>query len=84
MKHIMRSKFNPIWIALFIAGTSFAQVQTKTFKETFEVKPEVSIELNTSHANIEFVTWDKNIVEVEAVYQMEGVSKEEAEKFFLL
>ena len=56
--------------------------QSRTFKETFQVNPEVEVALNTSYADIEFSTWNKNEVQVEAVVTLEGASPEEAEAFF--
>ena len=56
--------------------------QSRTYKETFQVNPEVEVALNTSYADIEFSTWSKNEVQVEAVVTLEGASPEEAEAFF--
>ncbi len=56
--------------------------QSKTYKETFQVNADVEVALNTSYADIEFSTWDKNEVQVEAVVTLEGATKEEAEAYF--
>ncbi len=56
--------------------------QSKTYKESFNVGPEVEVSLNTSHADVEFETWDKNTVAVEAVIKLEGATEEEAAEYF--
>lgn len=66
---------------LFGSVAAFGQ-QSKTYKETFKVDPEVSVALNTSHADIEFETWNRNEVVVEAVITLEGASEEEAAAYF--
>lgn len=60
----------------------FAQKQTKTFTENFNVNKDAVLDLNTSNADIEFETWSKNQIEIEVVMEIEGISKEEAEKYF--
>lgn len=56
--------------------------QKKTFKETFNVGTDAVLDINTSHVDIEFETWDKNQVQIEAVIELEGASKEEAAAYF--
>lgn len=59
---------------LIAASVSFAQDKKL---ESFNVKKDVAIELNTSHTNIRFETWNKNKVEVEAFIDGEGLSQQE-------
>ncbi|UJH66850.1 trichohyalin-plectin-homology domain domain-containing protein [Allomuricauda sp. SCSIO 65647] len=59
-----------------------AQKQSKTYKETFNVGDDTVLEINTTHTDIEFETWDKNQVEITAVVELEGASDEEADKYF--
>ena len=66
---------------LFGAGV-YAQKQSKTFKETFSVGPEALININTSYADIEFETWDKPQVVIEAIVELEGATEEEASEYF--
>ncbi|TMM53309.1 hypothetical protein FEE95_19795 [Maribacter algarum] len=66
----------------FIAMGAYGQKQTKTFKETFNVSEDAVLEINTSHADIEFETWSKNEVEIEAIIEIEDATNEEAEKYF--
>ncbi|MEM9362770.1 MAG: hypothetical protein AAGA43_09050 [Bacteroidota bacterium] len=56
--------------------------QSKTYKETFTVNSDAVLDIDTSHADIEFETWNKNQVEITAEVELEGATKEEAEKFF--
>ncbi|QLG46352.1 hypothetical protein [Costertonia aggregata] len=60
---------------------SYAQ-KSKTFNETFNVSENAVLDINTSHADIEFETWDKNQVVVEAVIEIEGATDAEAEDYF--
>ena len=72
-------------ITAFLLTTSlalFAQKQSKNFKETFNVKKGAVVELNASHANIDVSTWGKNQVQVEATIEIDGLTKEEAQKYF--
>lgn len=70
--------------ALFclMAVSAYAQKETKTYKESFKVDANAVIDINTSHADIEFETWDKNEVVIEAKIELEGASKEEAEEYY--
>jgi len=60
----------------------YGQNQSKTYNEAFNVGSDAVLEINTSHADIEFETWDKNEVVIEATIELEDVSKEDAEKYF--
>lgn len=83
MKPILQTPFNSLFIALSLVGLySNAQKQSKSYNELFKVGNEVILELNTSYADIEFETWDKNEVQIDAIVEIEGISSEEAEKYF--
>lgn len=70
-------------IVLISSGAVFAQEsQQKTVKEVFQVNKDVVIDLDASYTDIEFDTWNKNRVEVEATLEVDDVSKEEAEFYF--
>ena len=72
-------------ITAFLLTTSlalFAQKESKNFKETFNVKKGAVVELNASHADIDVSTWGKNQVQVEATIEIDGLTKEEAQKYF--
>jgi len=68
-------------LCLFTAG-SYGQVQSKKYKETFVVGEDAVVNINTSHADIEFTTWKKDQVVVEATIELEGATPEEAEAYF--
>ncbi|WP_343485785.1 DNA-binding protein [Allomuricauda sp. d1] len=69
-------------LAFMVALGMTAQEQSKTYKETFIVSDDAVLEINTSHADIEFETWDKNQVEITAIVTLEGATDEEMEKYF--
>ncbi|MFY0604177.1 MAG: hypothetical protein JXQ93_09515 [Flavobacteriaceae bacterium] len=64
----------------FIVG-SFAQKQDKKYKESFKVNKDVVVEINATNTDIEVTTWNKNEVLVEAIIEIEGLTKEEAQKY---
>lgn len=59
-----------------------AQEKNKTVKETFKTDKEATITVNTSHTDVTFETWNQDKVEVEAVLEAEGLTKEELENYF--
>ena len=61
-----------ILVAVIFSACMFAQSGSKTFKEEFKVKPDVVIDINTRHTDIEVITWNKNEVVVEAFMDIEG------------
>jgi ElaB/YqjD/DUF883 family membrane-anchored ribosome-binding protein len=56
--------------------------ESKTYKETFTVGNETVLDINTTHTDIEFETWDKDQVEIIATVTLEEATKEEAEEYF--
>lgn len=70
-------------LLLLLAGfVCRAQEKSKTYKETYSVNKDTELNLNTSHADIEFEAWDKDQVEITVVVELEGVSEEEAKSYF--
>ncbi|WP_435313991.1 hypothetical protein [Cellulophaga fucicola] len=69
-------------LTVFACVNMHAQKQTKTFKEVFNVDKDAVLDLNTNNADIEFDTWNKDVIQIEATIEVEGMSKEEAEKYF--
>ncbi|MGO4920661.1 hypothetical protein [Maribacter spongiicola] len=66
-----------------LTSTAFlAQEERKTFQERFIVAEDAVININTSYADIEFETWDKDEVTITATITLEGATKEEAENYF--
>jgi len=83
MKQLRITQFKILPLALvFFATAGFSQKQTKTYKEEFKVEADAVIDINTSYADIEFETWDKNEVVVEGSIELEGASEEEARAYF--
>lgn len=70
-----------VLLCLIAIGVN-AQKKTKNFKETFIVSSDALLDINTSHADLEFETWSKNVVEIEAFIEIEDVTDEEAEEYF--
>lgn len=73
--------FSGLLLAL-VGFTGQAQEKSKTYKETFNVDKDTELNINTSYADIEFETWNKDEVEITAVIELEGVDKEEADSYF--
>ncbi|WP_281542748.1 hypothetical protein [Maribacter aestuarii] len=72
-----------IALGFFIATfAALGQKQTKTFKESFTVAEDAVLDINTSYADIEFETWNKDVVEITATVTLEGASEEEANSYF--
>lgn len=75
--------FKCIVLALcLISMGAHGQKQTKTYNENFMVTDATVLDINTSHADIEFETWDKPQIQIEATIELEGVSEKEAESYF--
>jgi hypothetical protein len=68
--------------ALCFLGNTFAQKFDKKITENFKVNKDVEVIINASNAEINVTTWKNNEVQVEAFIEIEGLSKEEAEKYF--
>lgn len=67
--------------AILLMGT-FSLVAQNKYKETFKVGDDVLISVNTSHTNVIFETWNKNVVEVEAFVDDESLTEKEKEEIF--
>lgn len=76
------NKHNIIWVILLCSTVIFGQKQTKKISESFKVNKNALIEINTRHTDVEIVKWNKNEVSIEGVLEVDGVSKEEAAKYF--
>ena len=71
-------------IALGVLASTglFAQKESKTFQERFIVAEDALLDINTSYADIEFETWDKDEVAITATITLEGATKEETDAYF--
>lgn len=70
------------FLALGFIGTAFAQKFDKKFTENFKTNKEVEVAINASNTDINVTVWDKNEVQIDAFIEIEGITKEEAEKYF--
>ena len=68
--------------SVFITTGVFAQEKSKTFKEIFNVGDNTVLNINTSNADIEFETWNKDQVEIVATITLDGATSEEAKRYF--
>ena len=69
------------FLTIGFIGVINAQKVNKKFTESFSVNKDVKIAINATNTDIDVTTWDKNEVSVEAFIEVEGLSKEEAEKY---
>ena len=80
MKHTF--KLLIISLAFGLVGHTFGQKFDKTVTDTFNVQKDVEVEINAAHCDINVTTWNKNQVQVKAYIEIEGLTKDEAEKYF--
>ncbi|MEM1256949.1 MAG: hypothetical protein AAGH81_00375 [Bacteroidota bacterium] len=71
-----------VFSATLLFGIGVWAQETKTYKETFNVGDGTVLEINTSHTDIEFETWDKDQVEIVATVTLNEATKEEAQDYF--
>ncbi|MDE1206131.1 MAP7 domain-containing protein [Tenacibaculum larymnensis] len=66
---------------LLVTGVVSAQKYNKKFSENFKTNKDVVVNINASNADVDVTTWNKNEVSVEAVVEVEGLDKNEAQKY---
>lgn len=66
---------------LLVTGVVSAQKYNKKFSENFKTNKDVVVNINASNADVDVTTWNKNEVSVEAVVEVEGLDKKEAQKY---
>jgi hypothetical protein len=69
-------------IALLVISFGYSQSKKRTKKEVFTVNKDVTLDINTSHADVEFDTWNKNKVEITATIEIEDATEEEVNEYF--
>lgn len=82
MKKSPKIMYKSLWLMLFLVSFEALCQQKKTFTESFNVDDNAVLDINTSYTDIEFETWNKNQVMVEATIIIDGATKEEAEHYF--
>jgi hypothetical protein len=81
MKHKLYNTLFTLFAICFL-GTVSAQKFDKKFTENFKVNKDVEVAINASNTTINVTTWNKKEVQIEAFIEIEGLSKEDAEKYF--
>ncbi|WP_298515941.1 hypothetical protein [uncultured Kordia sp.] len=74
-------RIQSLLIALLIISFGYSQSKKRTKKEVFTVNKDVTLDINTSHADVEFDTWNKNKVEITATIEVEDATDEEVEAY---
>ena len=72
-------KIKLLVLSLFITGSLIAQQKLNKVSQSIKVDKDVTIDLNTSHCNIIFDTWNKDVIEIEAYIEGDDLSKEALE-----
>ncbi len=70
------------FLCLISIVATYGQKQIKNYSERFTVTADAILDINTSHTDIEFETWNKDEVAIEATIELEGATKEEAQAYF--
>lgn len=73
-------KIKLLMLCMAITTIGLAQQRVEKLSKTLNVPKDVTIDLNTSHVNIEVETWSKNTLEVEAYVESDELSKEDLKK----
>ncbi|MEM8763921.1 MAG: hypothetical protein AAGD88_08930 [Bacteroidota bacterium] len=68
--------------AVLLITTAVSGQKSKSYKESFTVDKEATVEIKTSYTDIEFETWSKNQVEVTATVELVEATDAEAKRFF--
>lgn len=75
-------KHNFLWIVLLCTTIVFGQKTERKINETFNVSKDAIVEINTRHTDVTIKTWNKNVVSIEGVWEVDGMTKEEAAAYF--
>ncbi len=75
-------KYKIVAILMLLAFSAQAQKFDKKVTEKFKVNSDAVIVINAVHTDVDIETWNKNEVSIEAIIEVEGVTKEEAEEIF--
>ncbi len=76
----MKPLFNIIVILFLSVLTVNAQKKVEKASKSIDVAKDVTIDLNTSFVNIEFESWNKDVLEIEAYMESDKLSKEDLQK----
>ena len=73
-------KIKLLIFCIAITSIGIAQERVEKLSKKLNVPKDVTIDLNTSHVNIEVETWNKSTLEVEAFVESSELSKEDLKK----
>ncbi len=80
MKQSLVFKSLAVSLCLISIG-AYGQKQSKNYSEKFNVAADAILDIDTSHADIEFETWNKNQMVIEATVELEDATPEEAKDY---
>ena len=69
-------------LLLLVSTLGYAQTIDKKVNEKFKVNSDATIVVNATYTDVDIETWNKNEVSIEAVMEVEGLSKKEVDKLF--
>jgi hypothetical protein len=72
------------FLSIGLLTNAFAQKFEKKYTENFSTNKDVEIAIDAAYTDINVISWNKNEVQVNAVIEIEGITKKEAEKLPLL
>lgn len=73
-------KYKIVSLILLLTVSVQAQKFDKKINENFKVNSDVTIVINAAQTDVDIETWNRNEVSIEAVMEVEGISKKEADK----
>jgi len=76
------SKHNIIWALMLGTTLVFGQKQSKEINEIFNVNSDVLVQIDSRHSDVTVEIWNRNVVSVKGVWQVEGMTKKEAADYF--
>ncbi|WP_299437800.1 hypothetical protein [uncultured Aquimarina sp.] len=80
MKITLIYKLNVLALSLICFSGMFAQSREHKLSEKFVANKDITINLNTSHTEVVFETWNKNSVEIEAYIEGDNITEENKER----
>jgi hypothetical protein len=75
-------KHNFLGFILLFTTVLFAQKHDKKVSESFNVNKDVIVDISTRYTDVTIETWNKNIVSVQGVWEVEGLNKEDSNELF--
>jgi len=76
------NRYNLIGLVFLCTTVVFGQKQSKKISESFQVNKDVLVEIDTRHSDVTVETWNKNMVDIHGVWEINGMTKDEASEYF--